>query len=72
VLGAGKAAQRSIALSLAQELKGDGIHVAIVEIHGHIQSDPYYAPDKLAEAYWGLHRQAPGAFETELVYREPK
>jgi NAD(P)-dependent dehydrogenase (short-subunit alcohol dehydrogenase family) len=72
VLGAGKAAQRSIALSLDQELRGDGIHVATVEIHGHIQTQPYYAPDRLAEAYWRLHRQAPGEFENELVYLEPK
>lgn len=72
VLGAGKAAQRSMVLSLAQELGPEGIHVATVEIHGHIQSMPYYAPDRLAEAFWRLHQQRPKEFETELVYLEPK
>lgn len=72
VLSAGKAAQRSMVLSLASALRGDGIHVATVEIHGHIQSDPYYAPDRLAEAYWRLHQQTPDQFESELVYLEPK
>jgi len=71
VLAAGKAAQRAMVIALDQELRGDGVHVATVEIHGHIQSMPYYAPDRLAEAYWGLHQQSPVEFQTELVYREP-
>jgi NAD(P)-dependent dehydrogenase (short-subunit alcohol dehydrogenase family) len=71
VLAAGKAAQRAMVIALDQELRGDGIHVATVEIHGHIQSMPYYAPDRLAEAFWALHQQPPAEFETELVYREP-
>jgi NAD(P)-dependent dehydrogenase (short-subunit alcohol dehydrogenase family) len=71
VLSVGKAAQRTMVLLLDQELRGDGIHVATVEIHGHIQSMPYYAPDRLAEAFWALHKQPSGEFQTELVYREP-
>ena len=62
ILALGKAALRSITLSLAHELKPDGIRVSSVVIYGSIQYDPFYAPDAIAQRFWELY-QTPG---TEL------
>ncbi|MBB6191928.1 NAD(P)-dependent dehydrogenase (short-subunit alcohol dehydrogenase family) [Sphingobium wenxiniae] len=72
VTAIGKAALRNMALVLDQELRGDGIHVASVAIHGGIQTDPFYAPDRIADAFWTLHRQQPAsAFEREMHFKRP-
>lgn len=72
VTAIGKAALRNMALVLDQELRGDGIHVASVAIHGGIQVDPFYAPDRIADAFWTLHQQQPAsAFEREVHFKRP-
>lgn len=68
-LSVGKAAQRSLLLSLAQELGGTGIHAATVTICGMIQPGTAFDPDKLAEQFWQLHAQPKGAFELERVIK---
>lgn len=68
-LAIGKAGIRSLAFSLAQELTPDGIHVGTVTICGTVEPGGPFDPDRIAEAYWTLHQQQPGAFETEIVYR---
>jgi NAD(P)-dependent dehydrogenase (short-subunit alcohol dehydrogenase family) len=54
-LGVGKAAQRSLLLSLAQEVEGLGLRVATLTIRGFIQPGSALDPDGLAQAMWELH-----------------
>ncbi len=68
-LSVGKAAQRSLLLSLAQELGDTGIHAATVTICGMIQEGTAFDPVKLAEHFWQLHAQARGSFEVERVIK---
>jgi NAD(P)-dependent dehydrogenase (short-subunit alcohol dehydrogenase family) len=65
----GKAGIRSLAYTLAQELGGSGIHVGTVTIAGKVAPGTHFDPDKIAEAYLKLHRQPPGKFETEIIYK---
>ena len=68
-LSLGKAALRNLTYSLAQELGAYGIHVATVTVYGFVQSGTQYDPARIAEAYVRLHKQAPGHFQTELVFK---
>lgn len=68
-LGVEKAALRNLAFSLFQELAPEGIHAATVTIGGMVGSSERFAADAIAEAYWTLHAQPPGAFEREIVWR---
>lgn len=68
-LSLGKAALRNLTYSLAQELGAYGIHVATVTVYGFVQSGTQYDPARIADAYVRLHRQAPGHFQTELVFK---
>ena len=68
-LSVGKAAQRSLLLSLAQELGETGIHAATVTIAGMIQEDTAFDPSKLADHFWQLHSQPRGSFEVERIIR---
>lgn len=68
-LSVGKAAQRSLLLSLAQELGDTGVHAATVTICGMIQEGTAFDPVKLAEHFWQLHAQAKGCFEVERVIK---
>ena len=66
-LSIGKAAIRSLALSLAQELGPVGIHVATVSICGFVQPGTPYAAEKIVDEFWRLHCQPTGQFEAETV-----
>jgi len=68
-LSADKAALRSLAYTLAQELGRDGIHVATVTVYGMMQAGTHFDPTRIAESFVRLHRQPRGHFETESVYR---
>ncbi|HJU83141.1 MAG TPA: SDR family NAD(P)-dependent oxidoreductase [Holophagaceae bacterium] len=68
-LSVGKASQRSLLLSLVQELQGTGIHAATVTICGMIQPGTAFDPDQLAEHFWQLHAQPKGAFEVERIIK---
>ncbi len=68
-LSVGKASQRSLLLSLVQELEGTGIHAATVTICGMIQPGTAFDPDALAEHFWQLHAQPQGAFEVERIIK---
>ena len=68
-LSIGKAAVRSLAFSLAQELEGTGIHVGTITICGFVQEGTHFSPELIAEEMWRLHSQPAGQFETEIVYR---
>ena len=60
---------RNLTFSLAQELGAHGIHVATVTVYGFVQSGTHYDPARIAEAYLRLHKQSPGHFQTEVVYK---
>lgn len=62
----GKAALRSLALTLDEEVAPDGIHVATVVIGGVIERGGPHDPDRLADQFWQLHQQPPGEFVTEV------
>lgn len=68
-LAIGKAGIRSLAFTLAQELKDSGIHVATVTICGTVQPGTHFDPDAIAQSYLTLHNQPPEAFETEVIYK---
>jgi NADP-dependent 3-hydroxy acid dehydrogenase YdfG len=68
-LSVGKAAQRSLLLSLAQELGDTGIHAATVTICGMIEEGTAFDPQKLAEQFWQLHAQPRGSFEVERTIK---
>ena len=68
-LSIGKAAIRSLAYSLAQELEPAGIHVASVTICGYVKEDTPFAPELIADEFWRLHMQKPGVFEAETVFK---
>jgi short-subunit dehydrogenase len=68
-LSLGKAALRNLTFSLAQELGAFGIHVATVTVYGFVQSGTHFDPARIADAYLRLHRQTPGHFQTEMVFK---
>jgi short-subunit dehydrogenase len=68
-LALGKAAQRNLAFSLADELEPEGLHVATITVCGFVEPGTHFAPEKIAEEYWRLHVQSRGQFEREVVYR---
>jgi len=70
-LAAGKAALRSLAFSMHKEFAPDGIHVAVVTVCGLIAPGTPFDPDRVADAYWQLHAESPGAWRRELVFQPP-
>ncbi len=76
-----KFAVRGLADSLARELWPKGIHVAHILVDGVIDieavraqmsdapSEPMLNPEEMAETYWALTRQKPGAWTFELELR---
>jgi short-subunit dehydrogenase len=68
-VGVGKAGLRNLAFSLFAELKDRGIHAATVTICGLVKTGTAFDPDRIAESYWQLHAQPPGAFEREAMVR---
>ncbi len=76
-----KFAVRGLADALARELWPQGIHVAHIVVDGVIDtaavraempdaaSGPLLNPDQMAETYWALTRQKPGAWTFELELR---
>jgi short-subunit dehydrogenase len=67
-LSIGKAAVRNLALTLAEELKPEGIFVGTVTISGTVKPDTYYDPAVIADAYWTLFTERQ---EHEIVFKQP-
>jgi NAD(P)-dependent dehydrogenase (short-subunit alcohol dehydrogenase family) len=63
----GKAALRSLALSLAGELAPEGIHAATVTVCGFVQPGTPLSPDRVAQAFWELHAQERDHWENEWI-----
>jgi NADP-dependent 3-hydroxy acid dehydrogenase YdfG len=53
-LGVQKAALRNLVQALSAQLRGEGIHVATVTIHGTIAAGTPFAPEAIADLYAGL------------------
>jgi NAD(P)-dependent dehydrogenase (short-subunit alcohol dehydrogenase family) len=68
-LAIGKAGIRSLAFSLAEELKPANIHVATVTVAGFVKAGIAFDPDKIAAHYWRLHTQSKDAWETEHLFK---
>lgn len=54
----GKAALRSLAVSLGQELVAEGIQAGLVTVAGFVQPGTALTPERVAQAFWDLHLQA--------------
>jgi len=68
-LALGKAALRNLAFSLHAELAPSGIHAGLLTIAGAVQPGTPFDPAHIAEAFWRLAGDAPGAFRAELIFR---
>ncbi len=69
-LAIGKAGIRNLAQSLNKELSETGIRVSTVTITGQIAPQTAFAPDLIAEVYWGLHT-AEGPVPAEVIFAPP-
>jgi NAD(P)-dependent dehydrogenase (short-subunit alcohol dehydrogenase family) len=65
----GKAALRSLALSLGEELAPAGIHAATVTICGFVQPGTPFAPSLIAQVFWDLHLQKNDPWDRERIIR---
>jgi short-subunit dehydrogenase len=70
-LSLGKAALRSLALSLGAELKGEGLHAATVTVCGFVQAGTPFDADFVAETYWELHQEEAAGGRLEVILRPP-
>jgi NAD(P)-dependent dehydrogenase (short-subunit alcohol dehydrogenase family) len=67
-LSLGKAGIRALTMLLAREYGPAGIHVATVTVCAAVAPGSRFDPDRIAEHYWRLHTQPPGAWEHEVVF----
>jgi short-subunit dehydrogenase len=63
----GKAALRSLALSLGQELAPEGLHAGTVTVCGFVQTGTALEAQTVAQAFWALHRQPPSDWTWEMT-----
>jgi NAD(P)-dependent dehydrogenase (short-subunit alcohol dehydrogenase family) len=70
-LSLGKAGLRARVTMLADYYGPSGVHVAAVTVTGEIRPGTPFDPALIAEEYWRLHRQPPGAWLTERVFAGP-
>lgn len=66
-----KAALRTLAYILHDELQPRGIFVGTVTVCGSIGIDNYFAPAQIAEAYWQMYKER-GTCEVRYEYPELK
>jgi NADP-dependent 3-hydroxy acid dehydrogenase YdfG len=52
-----KAAGTTHALALARDAGKSGVHVAVMEVGGHVEKGNGLDPDDIANAYWTLHAE---------------
>lgn len=68
-LSMSKAALRNLTYSLAQELGEHGIHVGTVTVYGFVQPGTHFDPNRIVQTFVQMHRQPPGHFDIELIYK---
>lgn len=64
-----KAALRALAYTLHEQFKPRGIFVGTVTVSGTIGGDSFFAPERIAEAYWQLCAERK---ECECIYTYPE
>jgi NAD(P)-dependent dehydrogenase (short-subunit alcohol dehydrogenase family) len=67
-LSLGKAGVRALIALLATSYEPAGIHIATVTVTGSVARGTAFDPDDIAEHYWSLHSQPPGAWEREIMH----
>lgn len=68
-LTAGKSALRGLAFAMAEELRADNIHVAMVTIAGQVAPGGSFDPQLIAERYWQLHSETRPDWTVETIYK---
>ncbi len=68
-LAIGKAALRSLAISLFKDLSPKGIHVSVLAICGIVTPDGPFDPKKIAEEYWRVATAPNGVEDREVVFQ---
>lgn len=68
-LALGKAALRSLAISLFKDLSPRGVHVAVLAICGIVKEGGPFDPDKIAEEYWRVAIDPRGLADREVVFQ---
>ncbi len=63
----GKAALRSLALSLGEELAPEGIHAATVTLRAFVQAGTSLDPDLVAQVFWEMHLQKTADWRPERL-----
>jgi short-subunit dehydrogenase len=63
----GRAALRSLALSLGAELAPEGLHAATVTVCGFVQPGTALDGPKVAQAFWDLHLQPRAQWVHEII-----
>jgi NAD(P)-dependent dehydrogenase (short-subunit alcohol dehydrogenase family) len=67
-LSLGKLALRGVATMLARKVRDDGIHAGSLTILGQIAAGTPLDPDRIADAYWAIRNEDPGAWREEYRF----
>lgn len=68
-LSVGKAALRNMLQAFVKRVAGTHVHIAHLIVCGYVHDgDEKYNAATIADIYWKLYQQQPGAYETELIY----
>lgn len=70
-LALGKAALRSLSLSLYKELSPKGVHVAVFAICGIVEPGGPFDPDRIAEEYFRVGTAPKGVEDREVIIQPP-
>jgi short-subunit dehydrogenase len=70
-LAVGKAALRSLALSLYKDLAPKGVHVCVLAICGIVAADGAFDPEAIAEEYWRVATDPKGVADREIIFQPP-
>ena len=68
-LALGKAALRSMAISLFKELSPKGVHVTVLAICGIVEKGGPFDPDEIAQEYWRVATDPRGLADREVVFQ---
>ena len=67
-LSLGKLAMRGAATMLARKVRDDNIHAGSLTILGQIAAGTPFDPDRIADAYWAICNEEPGAWREEYRF----
>jgi NAD(P)-dependent dehydrogenase (short-subunit alcohol dehydrogenase family) len=67
-LAAAKSALRGLVHALAAELASEGVHIATITIAGTIAAGTAFDPARIAERFWAIAQEPPGAWTVESIF----